>query len=94
MPLRKRFCPATVISTDGWAFGYHGRSHVVYTDKISRVYVQVEPPTKGKLWWLYAEQMSIGSWDGVLLEDEARRALVLERVTAALEFSGYTVEIH
>ncbi len=94
MTLRKRWCSGTVISTDGWAVAFSGRATITYWDELSRVYASAEAPAVGKTWWLYAQDMRVGSENGPPLSDEPRRTLIIARIKEAGDYSGWTVEVH
>ena len=94
MPLKKRWCSSTVTSSEGFAVRFRDRATIVYTDKISRVYVGAEPgETIRGLWTIYPGQMYVGSLNGPRLEDETRRLFVLSRVREVFEFLRYTYEV-
>lgn len=93
MTLRKRWCSNTVISTDGWAIAFSGRSAIVYWDKISRVYVSAEALAVGMSWVLYPKDMYVGSLNGEPLADDARRGLIVDRIRAAFKFLHYKLEV-
>lgn len=94
MSLRRRWCSGTVTSSDGFGVGFYGRSAIVYTDKISRVYVGADPgATANGLWSIYSDDMNIGRQNGPLLTDEVRRSLILSRISEVFRFLNYEFEI-
>jgi hypothetical protein len=71
---------------------FNSRSHVVYRDRASKIFVSAEMLAVPRTWAVFPEDVRVGSVDGPQSADEGFRQSVLERVRLAAQFLGITLE--
>lgn len=86
MNFRKRWCTSTVVSDEGYAVTFRGRSQIVYQEGSLRVYIEAEM-LFGRCDWAFSkEDMFLRGRKR--LKDVALRQRIADRVAAVCEYLG------
>ena len=75
-------------SSDGYVVLFNSRSSIEYRDAVGKVIVSAEGLATPRTLALHAECMWCDSQEGALMDDEARRIQIIERLRKAASFCG------
>jgi len=84
-----------VVSDEGFTVTIKGRATIIYEDEQGEVFVSGEQMGSGSDcdWVLHANRMYLDSTLKQKLENEQRRALIVQRVLAAGEFQRIAIDV-
>ena len=88
MAFRQRFLSSWIVSSDGYRVRYRDRASWLYEDPGRRAVIGAEVDADGRTIAVFSGQVWLNGSAASESDDE-----VVERVTAALRWSGYAVDV-
>ena len=90
---RRKWFSGTIVSNEGFSVRFNARTSVQYMDGDGTAFASCER-VSARSYVLYANQpMRAGAPSGPTIKDETRRKMITERIVAAGQFDGLSIEV-